>query len=172
MNTTLWIARTQEAEPEETIGESANVKKDVGMNRSERYDLPFFGHEPRDMGMPPSAIASRIDEFEQAYAKWLGRSRWRRFVVTHIARTPCFLFRKQVYDLMQFVSTMMRNAFAETQQQDDRAAAAVTMGHVRELRLFLAEHFPGDLQEADSANRPLIKQAELVMARLKRGEFV
>ena len=142
------------------------MKQADSMTRSERYDLPFFGHQPQDMGIPPSNIADRIEQHELAYAKWLGNGRWHRFIVQKLARVPCFLFRKQVHELARAYSQKLNDTHAAMQQQDDRRAANVTMGHVRQLRLFLAEHFSEDLAEADARQRPLIEQCQTIMLRL------
>lgn len=131
-------------------------------------------------GMGPAEISDKVEACELLYYKWLGIevndegfpvsrkwfTPWRELIL-RIARTPITIFRSQVADLALTCAKQMTDAKAAIVRTSFHAEYLKLVEQNRELRLFLGEHFPHDLKEAESRNIPVAQLIKEVMLRQK-----
>jgi len=138
---------------------------------------PFFGHRPQDFGVPPEPLRlakdkkplgyyaggtpaeDQLEALENEYAEWL-RAPLSKFRL-NLGNPAVQIFREQLYLMTRAYSQCM-NDLQACQQQSQQVENNLPQIRKRlQLRNFLLDHFPIEVNRAEVQNTDL---TDLIMS--------
>lgn len=135
-----------------------------------------LSHESRAavalMALRDCEVASKCEALENLYLKWkYGGVRgsigfhaglWARFVLW-IAKTPVSIFRSEIAELATALQESMARENQQGLQNNFGAEYLRLTDDLRGFRKFLLNHFPDQMEMAESLNVPLLEVAKGIM---------
>ena len=116
--------------------------------------------------LPYSEVAKKCDALEALYQKWRypnGEESSRAKFIWRLARTPLSIFRSQVAELALELQRSLAESTSTRIQANIGADFIRANNELRAFRKFLLDHYPEQMDRAESLNEPILEVAKRIM---------
>lgn len=117
-------------------------------------------------GLQSCEAADKTAALEDLFERWLNdpKKGSKRAKKLELARKPLLIFREQIAILAGALSDLMAQSSAAGIQESNQAEYLRMCGELRDFRTFIARHYPNQMEQAVSLNKPVLDLArELIL---------